>query len=52
MLNNIDQLIPADANVLITYGGESAKKYGTLEKVKTALGNRRLLWRYRAKSPL
>lgn len=42
MLNNIDQLIPADANVLITYGGESAKKYGTLEKVKTALGNRRI----------
>ncbi|HWR08943.1 iron-containing alcohol dehydrogenase, partial [Sporomusa sp.] len=41
-LDSIDQMIPADAHVLITYGGGSAKKYGTLDKVKSALGNRKV----------
>ncbi|NGM84287.1 iron-containing alcohol dehydrogenase [Paenibacillus sp. 7124] len=41
-LSSIDQLVPADANVLITYGGESAKKYGTIDKVRSALGNRKI----------
>jgi NADP-dependent alcohol dehydrogenase len=33
-------LIPADAKILITYGGQSAQKYGTLDDVKSALGQR------------
>ncbi|BBB90217.1 MAG TPA: iron-containing alcohol dehydrogenase [Methylomusa anaerophila] len=41
-LDSIDQMIPADAHVLITYGGGSAKKYGTLDKVKSVLGNRKV----------
>lgn len=36
----IDKQIPANARVLITYGGGSAKKYGVIDKVVTALGNR------------
>jgi NADP-dependent alcohol dehydrogenase len=32
--------IPADARVLITYGGGSAEKYGTLEETRAALGDR------------
>ncbi len=39
-LNELDNLIPKDARVLITYGGGSVKKYGTLEKVINALGDR------------
>ncbi len=39
----IKDLIPADAKVLITYGGGSAKKYGVLDKVKTNLGNRTVI---------
>lgn len=37
---DIDKHIPADARVLITYGGGSAKKYGVIDRVITALGNR------------
>ncbi|QIR13126.1 iron-containing alcohol dehydrogenase [Shewanella aestuarii] len=36
----LDQLVPANARVLITYGGGSVKRFGTLDKVKAALGNR------------
>lgn len=36
----IDKHIPADARVLITYGGQSAEKYGTLNEVRQALGQR------------
>lgn len=36
----INQLVPAQARVLILFGGQSAKTYGTLDKVKHALGNR------------
>lgn len=32
--------IPLDAKILITYGGSSAKRFGTLDEVKKALGNR------------
>lgn len=37
---DLDKVIPADAKILITYGGESARKYGTLDEVKQALGAR------------
>ncbi|QII37767.1 iron-containing alcohol dehydrogenase [Rouxiella badensis] len=37
---DIGQHIPEDARVLITYGGGSAKKYGTLDEVKAAIGDR------------
>jgi NADP-dependent alcohol dehydrogenase len=39
-LNELDELVPKDARVLITYGGGSVKKFGTFEKVSQALGNR------------
>ncbi len=39
-LAELDQLIPADARVLVTYGGGSVKRFGTLDKVLSALGGR------------
>ncbi len=33
-------LVPAKARVLVLYGGSSAKKNGTLDEVKIALGSR------------
>ncbi len=42
-LNGIEGLIPADAKVLITYGGGSAKRSGLIDKVKTVLGNRKVV---------
>ena len=36
-LEQLDTLVPAHARVLITYGGGSVKKFGTLERVKQAL---------------
>ncbi|MGV8059771.1 MAG: iron-containing alcohol dehydrogenase [Smithellaceae bacterium] len=41
-LDAIDQYVPADADVLITYGGGSARKSGLIDKVKTVLGNRKV----------
>lgn len=41
-LVNIDQNVPADAKVLITFGGGSAKKNGLIDKVKIVLGNRKV----------
>ncbi|PKM76081.1 MAG: NADH-dependent alcohol dehydrogenase [Firmicutes bacterium HGW-Firmicutes-15] len=41
-LESIDKYVPADATVLITYGGGSAKKNGLIDKVKTVLGNRKV----------
>ena len=35
-------LVPSDARVLILYGGASAKKNGTLDEVRTALGTRHI----------
>ena len=39
-LDNLDQLIPGKAKLLITYGMGSAKKSGLLDKVKSNLGKR------------
>ncbi len=39
-INDIGKHIPQNARVLVTYGGGSAKKFGTLDEVKTALGHR------------
>ncbi len=39
-LNQLDSLVPKDARVLITYGGGSVKKFGTLETVLKNLPNR------------
>lgn len=36
----IDSLVPADARVLVLYGGQSAKQNGTLNEVRAALGER------------
>lgn len=36
----IDKEIPATARVLITYGGGSAKKNGTIDEIRQALGER------------
>jgi len=42
-LNGIEGLIPANAKVLITYGGGSAKRSGVIDRVKAALGDRNVL---------
>ncbi|HLP17498.1 MAG TPA: iron-containing alcohol dehydrogenase, partial [Bacteroidota bacterium] len=42
-LHRLQRLIPADANVLITYGGGSAKKSGLIENVKAQLGDRKVV---------
>lgn len=36
----LSRLVPADARVLVLYGGASAQKTGTLDEVKAALGAR------------
>ena len=36
----LDSLVPADAKVLILFGGESARRTGTLDEVEAALGDR------------
>jgi len=42
-ISKIDSYLPADAKVLITYGGGSAKRNGVIEQVRTALGQREVL---------
>ena len=42
-LESLNELIPAKATILITYGGGSVKKYGVLEKVKANLENRQVI---------
>jgi NADP-dependent alcohol dehydrogenase len=42
-LKGIETLLPADAKVLITYGGGSAKRSGLIDKVKAVLGNRKVV---------
>ncbi|MDP5293411.1 iron-containing alcohol dehydrogenase [Oceanimonas sp. CHS3-5] len=37
---SLDQLVPADARVLVLFGGESARRTGTLDEVTAALGER------------
>ncbi|WP_299794985.1 iron-containing alcohol dehydrogenase [uncultured Shewanella sp.] len=39
----LDKLIPNEAKVLILFGGNSAKRTGTLDEVKAALGQRKVL---------
>ena len=39
-MGELDKLVPQNAKVLITYGGGSVKKFGTLQKVRESLGNR------------
>lgn len=42
-LTELDKLIADDAKVMITYGGESAKKFGTIDKVRSALKSRQII---------
>ncbi|WP_430812713.1 MULTISPECIES: iron-containing alcohol dehydrogenase [unclassified Carboxylicivirga] len=42
-LSELHQHIPADAKVMIVYGGGSVKKYGTLQKVTEALKSYQLI---------
>jgi len=42
-VKELGDLVPADARVLITYGGGSAKKSGLIDRAKTALGSRTVL---------
>ena len=37
---DLDSQIPADARVLVLYGGQSAERNGTLDEVRAALGKR------------
>lgn len=39
-LDAVNQYVPEDARVLITYGGGSARRTGLLDRVKAALGDR------------
>jgi NADP-dependent alcohol dehydrogenase len=41
-LEKIDNAVPQNVNVLITYGGGSAVKSGLIDKVKANLGNRKI----------
>ena len=41
--NELDQLVPKDAKVLVLYGGGSVKKFGTIDRVLAALPNREIL---------
>jgi NADP-dependent alcohol dehydrogenase len=41
-LAELDQLIPADAHVMVLYGGGSVKRTGTLDKVLSGLGQRKV----------
>lgn len=46
-IKELDNLVPDAAKVLITYGGGSAKKTGTLDEVKTALqGKQREIYEF------
>lgn len=42
-LAELDKLIPSDAKVMITFGGQSAKKYGTIDTIRAALNNREII---------
>lgn len=42
-LNELDTLVPKEANVLILFGGGSIKKFGTLNKVVASLKDRRII---------
>lgn len=42
-LAELDKLVPENAKVMVTFGGQSAKKFGTIEKVTQALGSRKVI---------
>jgi NADP-dependent alcohol dehydrogenase len=42
-LGELDGLVPEQAKVAVLFGGGSVKKFGTLEKVKAALGERQVV---------
>lgn len=42
-LNSLNDLVPANAKVLIIYGGGSAVKSGLIDKIKVNLGQRKVL---------
>lgn len=41
-LGSINAFVPAEAKVLITFGGGSAKKSGLIDKIRTILANRKV----------
>lgn len=41
-ISELDRLVPANAKVLVLFGGESARKSGTLDEVASALKNRQI----------
>jgi NADP-dependent alcohol dehydrogenase len=41
--DNLNKWVPANAKVLITYGGGSAKRFGLIDKVKANLGDREVI---------
>lgn len=42
-LNELDNLVPHNAKVLVLFGGGSVKRFGTLDKIKSSLGEREVL---------
>jgi len=42
-LAELDDLIPAQAKVMVTFGGQSAKKYGTIDRVCAALKDHKII---------
>jgi len=42
-LNELNNLVPEDAKVLVLFGGGSVKRFGTLDKIKANLGDRVVL---------
>ncbi|BAJ03918.1 iron-containing alcohol dehydrogenase [Shewanella violacea] len=42
-ISELDKLVPQGAKVLVLFGGNSARKTGTLDEVKQALGQRELV---------
>lgn len=42
-LEELDNVVPKDAKVLVTYGGGSVKKFGTLDKVLKGLKGRKVV---------
>lgn len=42
-LGELDDLVPADATVLVLYGGGSVERFGTLDKVRAGLGSRKVV---------
>jgi len=42
-LNELNNLVPVNAKVLVLFGGGSVKRFGTLDKIKASLGGRTVL---------